>query len=104
MMGGGQLFPSPVVSQPSSKGSSTMGMLGTIGAGALSNTNLFSDIRLKKNINKIGKYKGMDIIEFEYIWGGGRQVGLIAQQVKGVIPNAVGETKEGYLYINYALI
>jgi len=63
-----------------------------------------SDIRLKKNVTKIGKHKGMDIIEFEYIWGGGRQVGLIAQQVKEVIPNAVGMSKNGYLYVNYALV
>jgi len=62
-----------------------------------------SDIRLKKNVKKIGKHKGMDVIEFEYLWGGGRQVGLIAQQVRDVIPHAVG-VQNGYLYVNYALV
>ena len=64
---------------------------------------MLSDIRLKKNVRKIGKHKGMDVIEFEYLWGGGRQVGLIAQQVRDVIPNAVG-VQNGYLYVNYALV
>jgi len=62
-----------------------------------------SDIRLKKNVKKIGKHKGMDVIEFEYLWGGGRKVGLIAQQVRDVMPHAVG-VQNGYLYVNYALV
>lgn len=62
-----------------------------------------SDIRLKKNVKKIGKHKGMDVIEFEYLWGGGRKVGLIAQQVRDVIPHAVGNIN-GYLYVDYGRV
>ena len=63
-----------------------------------------SDIRLKKNINKIGTYKGLDVIEFEYLWGSEKNIGLIAQQVRKVKPEAVGKLPNGYLYINYALV
>jgi len=63
-----------------------------------------SDIRLKKNISKIGTYKGLDVVEFEYLWGNEKNIGLIAQQVQKVKPEAVGKLPNGYLYINYALI
>jgi hypothetical protein len=65
---------------------------------------LFSDIRLKKNINKIGtRTDGLNIYEFEYIWGGGRQVGLMAQEVQGIYPDAVSESS-GYLMVNYSKV
>jgi hypothetical protein len=64
---------------------------------------MMSDIRLKKNIKKIGTYKGLDVIEFEYIWGGPRREGLIAQQVQKIMPEAVGSIG-GYLYINYSMV
>lgn len=63
-----------------------------------------SDIRLKKNINKVGTYKGFDVIEFDYLWDSGRRTGLIAQQVQKRKPEAVGKLPNGYLYINYALV
>lgn len=66
--------------------------------------NLFSDIRLKKNINKIStRPDGLNVYEFEYIWGGGRQVGLMAQEVQGVYPDAVSESG-GYLMVNYSKV
>jgi hypothetical protein len=60
-------------------------------------SNIFSDIRLKKDIQRIGVY------EFEYVWGGGRQVGLMAQEVLGVYPDAVGESG-GYLTVDYSKV
>ena len=66
--------------------------------------NLFSDIRLKKNIKKIStRPDGLNIYEFDYIWGGGRQVGLMAQEVQGVYPDAVSESG-GYLMVNYSKV
>ena len=66
--------------------------------------NLFSDIRLKKNIKKIStRSDGLNVYEFEYIWGGGRQVGLMAQEVQGVYPDAVSESG-GYLMVNYSKV
>jgi hypothetical protein len=73
-----------------------------IGAGK--SPNLFSDIRLKKNIKKIStRPDGLNVYEFDYIWGGGRQVGLMAQEVQGVYPDAVSESG-GYLMVNYSKV
>lgn len=66
--------------------------------------NIFSDRRLKRNITKIGtRPDGLGVYEFEYIWGGGRQIGLMAQEVQGVYPDAVGEAG-GYLTVNYSKV
>ena len=66
--------------------------------------NLFSDIRLKKNIKKIStRPDGLNVYEFDYIWGGDRQVGLMAQEVQGVYPDAVSESN-GYLMVNYSKV
>ena len=73
--------------------------VGTPGFGGL-----FSDRRLKRNITKIGtRPDGLGVYEFEYIWGGGRQIGLMAQEVQGVYPDAVGEVG-GYLTVNYSKV
>lgn len=67
-------------------------------------SNIFSDRRLKRNITKIGtRPDGLGVYEFEYIWGGGRQIGLMAQEVQGVYPDAVGEAG-GYLTVNYSKV
>lgn len=66
--------------------------------------NIFSDRRLKRNITKIGtRPDGLGVYEFEYVWGGGRQIGLMAQEVQGVYPDAVGEAG-GYLTVNYSKV
>lgn len=66
--------------------------------------NLFSDIRLKKNIKKIStRPDGLNVYEFDYIWGGDRQIGLMAQEVQGVYPDAVSESG-GYLMVNYSKV
>jgi hypothetical protein len=72
--------------------------------GAGKSPNLFSDIRLKKNIKKIStRPDGLNVYEFDYIWGGGRQVGLMAQEVQSVYPDAVSESG-GYLMVNYSKV
>jgi hypothetical protein len=72
--------------------------------GAGKSPNLFSDIRLKKNIKKIStRPDGLNVYEFDYIWGGGRQIGLMAQEVQGVYPDAVSESG-GYLMVNYSKV
>lgn len=64
---------------------------------------LFSDLRLKENVRVVGSFKGMDVIEFNYIWSKTKRRGLIAQQVAKIIPEAVSEVN-GYLLINYNLV
>ena len=66
--------------------------------------NIFSDIRLKKNIQRIGtRSDGLGVYEFEYTWGGGRQIGLMAQEVLGIYPDAVGQSG-GYLTVDYSKV
>jgi hypothetical protein len=65
---------------------------------------IFSDIRLKKNIRRLStRPDGLGVYEFEYIWGGGKQVGLMAQEVRRVYPDAVGENS-GYLTVDYSKV
>jgi hypothetical protein len=66
--------------------------------------NLFSDRRLKKNIKQIStRPDGLNVYEFDYIWGGGRQVGLMAQEVQTIYPGAVSESG-GYLMVDYSKV
>jgi hypothetical protein len=75
------------------------GKAGPVGFG-----NLFSDIRLKKNIKKLNRRSdGLNVYEFEYIWGGGRQIGLMAHEVQSVYPDAISESG-GYLMVNYSKV
>jgi hypothetical protein len=75
------------------------GSAGTPGFG-----NLFSDRRLKKNIKQIStRPDGLKVYEFDYIWGGGRQIGLMAQEVQTIYPGAVSESG-GFLMVDYSKV
>ena len=64
----------------------------------------FSDRRLKTNITKIGtRADGLNVYEFDYVWGGPRQVGLMAQEVQSVYPEAIG-VRDGYLTVDYGKV
>lgn len=63
---------------------------------------MFSDRRLKKNIQQIGKMaNGLNIYSYEYIWGGSTQLGVMAQEVEQVKPEAVFEVG-GYKAVDYS--
>lgn len=70
-------------------------MAGIIGA--------ISDIRAKENITPVGKYKGMNVYDFNYKWSPERHRGLMAQEVEQVKPEAVGEIN-GLKYIDYGKV
>jgi hypothetical protein len=66
--------------------------------------NIFSDQRLKKNVARLGtRSDGLGVYGFEYIWGGGRQIGLMAQEVAILYPDAIGESG-GYMTVNYGKV
>lgn len=67
---------------------------------AISLIGMFSDARLKKHIEPVGKtYDGQNI--YRYDFGDGKtQLGLIAQEVAKHKPEAVGK-KNGYLTVDY---
>jgi len=76
---------------------------GLAGLGAAGIT-AFSDKRLKKNIERLGtSIMGFPVYAFDYIWGGDRQVGVMAQDVVKVMPEAVS-TIDGYMAVDYGMI
>ena len=60
----------------------------------------FSDIRLKSNIVQIGVHPiGVGIYEYDIF--GGRQIGVMAQELAQVMPEAVHQHPSGYLMVDY---
>lgn len=74
---------------------------GGAGIGALAG---LSDFRVKKNIRKITQMaNGLTVYLYKYIFGGGWQVGYMAQEVEKIYPYAVGEIN-GIKFVNYGAI
>jgi hypothetical protein len=74
------------------------------GAGITKPTFSFSDRRLKQNVVRLGtRSDGLGVYGFEYIWGGGRQIGLMAQEVAILYPEAVGESG-GFMTVDYGKV
>ena len=65
-----------------------------------------SDRRLKANIEKIGELDdGLGVYEFDYVWGGRRQRGVMADEVATLRPWALGpKTPEGYATVDYTAL
>ena len=70
-----------------------------------------SDRNAKQNIVRIGTHPlGMGLYLFDYKpafrdrWGHGRQFGVMADEVEGVVPGAVATHADGYKRVNYALL
>ncbi len=63
---------------------------------------MLSDIRLKENIKAVGKLdNGLTVYCFNFKGSPVAQIGLIAQEVKEVKPQAVSENEDGYLMVRY---
>jgi len=74
-------------------------------------TKMFSDIRMKENIELIGYTEnGLNVYDFNYkpeykdIAGHGRFRGVMAQEVEKVIPYAVITLNDGYKMVDYSLL
>jgi len=64
-----------------------------------------SDRRVKKDIEKVGKLdNGLNVYSYKYKGGGLMQLGLMAQEVEKVVPDAVLETEDGTKMVNYATV
>jgi hypothetical protein len=80
----------------------------SLGSAALMGSK-FSDVRLKENIKPVGLMNGFKIYEFEYkpeiknhlLAGHGKHIGVIAQEVQKVRPDAISVHPSGYLMVNY---
>jgi len=83
------------------------GLMGLGGAGIMA----FSDIRMKENIKQINWLpNGLPVYQFEYksefkdIAGHGQFVGVMAQDVEMVRPEAVLTNSNGYKMVNYGVL
>lgn len=64
---------------------------------------IFSDARLKNNIHRIGTHSsGVGLYAYEYAWGGGYTVGVMAQEVARVNPSAVSRHSTGFMMVDYS--
>jgi hypothetical protein len=65
----------------------------------------FSDRRLKKNIEQVGTLNdGLPVYEYDYIWGGERQRGVMADEVEQLRPWALGPKQNGFATVNYGAL
>lgn len=78
------------------------GLMGTIGTVA-SLAKLFSDLRLKTNIEKVGEENGFPIYRFQYINDPSKTyIGVLAQDVMSIDPLAVHmDPESGYYKVDY---
>jgi len=86
--------------------SGLMGLGGTLGAAAI-----MSDIRTKEHIKQVGFLpNGLSVYEYEYKpkWkdkaGHGKFIGVMAQEVEQVMPQAVITRPDGYKMVNYGAL
>ena len=79
--------------------SDIMGAVGGLGSSAM----MFSDERLKKNITRLpfSVAPGVPLAQYEMKGGGGKQLGVIAQDVARSNPQAVQRDPSGYLKVDY---
>lgn len=100
--GAGQVGTS--TSQSTSKENGGLGgLLGTALAGA----QLIgaSDKRLKTNITKVGNLSnGLGLYSYNYINGKGPYIGVLAQEVEELMPEALGPIVDGYMTVDYGKI
>ena len=85
------------------------GLMGLGSAALMSPVGTFSDENLKTDIKRIGTHDlGMGIYTYHYKDGynlpTGIQVGVMAQEVEKVIPEAVIVTDSGFKAVNYAML
>ena len=78
----------------------TAGLYSLGGAALGAPKGTFSDRRLKSNIVRIGTHPiGIGIYEYDIF--GGRQIGVMAQELLEVMPDAVHQHPSGYLTVDY---
>jgi hypothetical protein len=86
--------------QVSQANANTAGMYSLGGAALGAPKGTFSDRRLKSNIVRIGTHPiGIGIYEYDIF--GGRQIGVMAQELMDVMPDAVHQHPSGYLMVDY---
>jgi hypothetical protein len=95
------------------KNAATSGMVQGIGQLAMAGATggLFSDRRMKENIVKIGSLdNGLNLYKFDYkpefkdVAGHGSYVGVMADEAKEIVPDAVIRQSNGYDMVDYSKV
>jgi hypothetical protein len=94
-----------VNAQNAASGGFMSGLMGLGGAGIMK----YSDERLKTNIEKVGSLEnGLNLYSYNYKDGydlpEGKQIGVMAQEVEAIMPEAVVEMDNGFKAVNYAML
>jgi hypothetical protein len=64
-----------------------------------------SDRRLKKEVTRVAEHPaGFGICRFKYLWSDTQYLGVIAQEVLEVMPDAVVRGTDGFLRVDYAAL
>ncbi len=67
------------------------GLAGSLGSAGIK-AGMFSDRRVKTDISRVGTLdNGLPVYAYRYVWGGPMQIGVMAQDVEQIHPEAVGE-------------
>lgn len=65
----------------------------------------FSDRRLKRDVERVGTLEdGLGVYEWQYVWGGERHRGVMADEVEQLRPWALGPTVSGFATVNYGAL
>lgn len=81
---------------------SVLGGVASLGSAGITK---FSDRRLKRDIEEIGKLSnGLKVYAYRYIWSTARAVGVMADEVAKIMPKALGPTISGFATVNYGAL
>lgn len=82
-----------------------LGEVGQLAGGVGGLMTAFSDRRLKRDIYRVGELtSGIPVYLFRFIGFEDLHVGVLADEVMGIIPEAVAEHESGYLQVRYDLL
>lgn len=82
--------------------SAMLGGLSQLGGAAITR---YSDIRLKRDIELIGREAdGLGVYRYRYIWDDEPHIGVMAQEAQGLRPHAVVTMPDGFLGIDYGAL
>jgi hypothetical protein len=64
-----------------------------------------SDVRAKRDIRRIGTLDdGLGIYAYRYLWDDEPRIGVMAQEVAGIRPWALGPIQDGYMTVDYGAL
>lgn len=77
-----------------------IGAAGSIIGGGMAG-GVFSDERMKENVEHVGRIKDVDFYEYDYVGFPGRRIGVLAQEIAKQHPNVVMQTDDGTFLVDY---